>query len=199
MASLNTLVLESKKISSELIVYFSMKIKNSDHPLYIFQIFFKIKFFRFLSKQIAFLVSLNTLVLESKNISSELIVYFSMKIKNSGHPLYIFFENRVSSFYLFALSRNSIAFFQPLLKINKNCLRASFVICKFSSLLHVKLEKYYLIHLLLSYLHGFSRVELFPCLSLSQVCNFGGYFKWLKSTETPSSPPLPTHFSSYSR
>ena len=53
----------------------------------------KVKFFRIISKQIPYLVSLNTLVLESIKISWELIVYFSMKIKNSDHrgdPLYMF-------------------------------------------------------------------------------------------------------------
>ena len=64
--------------------------KNSDHrgPFVNISDFFegvKLKSFRFLSKQIPYFVSLNTLVLESIKISWELIVYFSMKIKNSDH------------------------------------------------------------------------------------------------------------------
>ena len=93
LVSLNTLVLESIKISWKLIIYFSMKIKNSD-PLYTFQIFSgvsKLNFFA-LSKQIAYLLSLNTFVIESIKTSWKLIVYFSMKIKNSdfkgGDSLY---------------------------------------------------------------------------------------------------------------
>ena len=53
----------------------------------------KVKFFRFLSKQIAYLVFLNTLVLESIKISWELLVYYFMKFKNShysGDLLYTF-------------------------------------------------------------------------------------------------------------
>ena len=42
----------------------------------------KVKFFRFISKQIPYMFSLNTLVFESIKISWELIVYFSMEIKN---------------------------------------------------------------------------------------------------------------------
>ena len=38
-----------------------------------------------ISKQIPYLVSLNTLVIQSIKISGELIVYFVIKIKNSEH------------------------------------------------------------------------------------------------------------------
>ena len=87
LVSLNSLVLESIKISSELIVYFSMKIKNSDYrgdPLNTFQIFSRVSKINFLIyiKTHTVLLSLNTLVLESIKMSSELIVYISMKIKN---------------------------------------------------------------------------------------------------------------------
>ena len=72
--SLNTLVLESIKILWESIFYFSMRIKNSDHrrePFVYISDFFedvKVKFFCFISKQIPYLVSLNSLVLESIKI-----------------------------------------------------------------------------------------------------------------------------------
>ena len=68
---------------------------NSSLFVYISDFFdgVKVKFFHFISKQIPYFVSLNTLVLESKKISWELIFYFSMKIKNSDHrgTLYIHF------------------------------------------------------------------------------------------------------------
>ena len=82
LISLNTLVLESIKISWELIVYFSMKIKNSDHRdlLCNFRFFQggKVKFFRFKSKQIVYLTPINSLVLESIKITWKLIIYFSI-------------------------------------------------------------------------------------------------------------------------
>ena len=66
-----------------------------------------VKLFRFISKQIPYLVSLNTLVLESIKISWDLIFYFSMKIKNSDHrrnPLNTFqIFSRVSKLIFFGL------------------------------------------------------------------------------------------------
>ena len=64
----------------------------------------KDNFFCFISKQIPYLVSLNTFVLESIKISWELIVYFSMKIKNSDHRGALCIQScqifsRVSMFY----------------------------------------------------------------------------------------------------
>ena len=70
----------------------------------------KIKFFPSISKQIAYFVSLNTPALQSIKVFCELIVYFSMKIKNSDHrrdPLYTFqIFSRVSKFNFFALYQN---------------------------------------------------------------------------------------------
>ena len=63
----------------------------------------KVAFFQFISKQIRYSVSLNTLVLESIKISWELIDYFFMKIKNSD-PLYIFqIFSRMSKLNFFGL------------------------------------------------------------------------------------------------
>ena len=76
----------------ELIVYFSYENQKfrpqGGGPFVFISDFFevvKIKFFRFISKRIAHLVSLNILVLESIKISLVLIFYFSMKIKDSDY------------------------------------------------------------------------------------------------------------------
>ena len=64
-----------------------MKIKNSDHrgTLYIYNSDFfegvKVKFFRFISKQILNFVSLNTLVLETTNVGIKLALYSICKIE----------------------------------------------------------------------------------------------------------------------
>ena len=88
-----------------------MKIKNSDHkgggPFVYISNFFtgvKVKFFRFISKQIPDLVTLNTLILESIKISLELKVYFSMKIKHGTLFISDFFEGVKVKF--FALYQN---------------------------------------------------------------------------------------------
>ena len=74
LLSLNTLVLESIKISWELIVWFSMKIKNSDHggnPLDIFQIFSrvsKLNFLLYIKTNTVFRLSKNSCIRIDKNI-----------------------------------------------------------------------------------------------------------------------------------
>ena len=73
---------------NSLFFYENQKFRSQAGPFVNISDFFKgvkVKFFRFISKQIPYLVSLNTLVLELIKISSELIVYFSKKIKNSNH------------------------------------------------------------------------------------------------------------------
>ena len=70
----------------------------------------KVEFFRFLLNQIPYFIYLNNLLLESIKISCELIVYFSMKIKDSdlkGDPLYSFqIFSKVSKLHFFALYQN---------------------------------------------------------------------------------------------
>ena len=84
-----------------------MKMKNSNHrkdPVYTFQIVWggdKVKFFRFILKQIASFVFLNTLVLESIKISwklfNSLFIYKNQKFRPQGDPLYTLqFFSRVS-------------------------------------------------------------------------------------------------------
>ena len=104
LVSLNNLVLEAIKIS------WKLKIQTTGGPFVYISDFFegvKVKFFRLISKQITYLVSLNTLVLESIKIFWELILYFSMKIKNSDHrgdPLYAFqIFSRVSKLIFFGI------------------------------------------------------------------------------------------------
>ena len=66
-----------------------------------------------ISKQIPYLVSLNTLVLESIKISWELIFYFSMKIKNSDHRgtlciHFRFFQGCQSWIFLLYIKTNTV-------------------------------------------------------------------------------------------
>ena len=94
--SLNTLGLESIKISWELILYFSMKIPDPGHrgdPLYRLQIFSRVSkiIFCFRSKQIPYLVSKYS---ESIKISWEfnsLFFYENKKFNHRGNPLYTFY------------------------------------------------------------------------------------------------------------
>ena len=60
----------------------------SNHTFVFISHFFdgaKVKFFRFISKQIPYFFFLNSLVLESVKTCCKLLVYLSMKIKNSDH------------------------------------------------------------------------------------------------------------------
>ena len=64
------------------------------YPFQVFSRVLKLNFFALFEKKIIpYFVSLYTLVFESIKIFWELIVYFTMKIKNSDHmrdPLYTF-------------------------------------------------------------------------------------------------------------
>ena len=119
---------------SSLFFYENQKLRPHEGPFVYISDFFecvKVKFFRFISKQILNSVSLNTIVLELINISLELVVYFSMKIKNYDHtrdPLYIFqIFSKVSKLNFFALYQNKyrpylVSLNTLVIRINKNIL-----------------------------------------------------------------------------